>query len=48
MPPDIVLVNVAVVVVHKGEVPDIVPAFGIGFTVITLVATAVPQLLVLV
>jgi hypothetical protein len=43
-----VLVKVAEVVLHKGEVPDIEPALGRGFTVITFVATAEPQMLVFV
>jgi hypothetical protein len=48
VPPATVLVKVAEVVLHKGEIPDMVPAFGKGFTVITLVAKEVPQEVVLV
>lgn len=38
--------NIMLAAGHTVNVPDITPATGFGFTVITLVAATVPQLLV--
>jgi hypothetical protein len=46
VPPGSVLLNIAVVVLHIGETPDIVPATGSGITVTNLVAVDDPQPLV--
>ena len=45
-PPPAALLKVVVLVGHTVNMPVIVPALGDGLTVTTLVAAAVPQLLV--
>ena len=48
IPPVAGSVNVVLVVGQIVNVPDIEPATGLGFTVITAVAATVPQVLVIV
>jgi hypothetical protein len=45
-PPEAVSVNISELPMHKADTPPIVPAIAVGYTSITSVATAEPQLAV--